>query len=62
LAKYGQYIKNKFKVIFPPDREDSGYWVECPELSGCSSLGDSVEETLDMIRDAIKVISKLRRS
>jgi predicted RNase H-like HicB family nuclease len=28
--------------------------VECPELPGCSSQGDSVEEALDMIKDAIK--------
>jgi predicted RNase H-like HicB family nuclease len=46
--------KRRFKVILHPDLEDGGYWVECPELPGCSSQGDSVEETLDMIRDAIK--------
>jgi predicted RNase H-like HicB family nuclease len=46
--------KKKFKVILHPDLEDGGYWVECPELPGCSSQGDSVEEALDMIRDAIK--------
>jgi predicted RNase H-like HicB family nuclease len=34
--------------------EDGGYWVECPELTGCSSQGDSVEEALDMIKDAIR--------
>jgi predicted RNase H-like HicB family nuclease len=46
--------KRSFKVILHPDLEDGGYWVECPELRGCSSQGDSVEEALDMIRDAIK--------
>lgn len=46
--------KKRFKVILHPDLEDGGYWVECPELHGCSSQGDSVEEALDMIRDAIK--------
>jgi len=46
--------KRRFKVILHPDLEDSGYWVECPELQGCSSQGDSVEEALDMIKDAIK--------
>ena len=47
-------LKRRFKVILHPDLEDGGYWVECPELRGCSSQGDSVEEALDMIRDAIK--------
>jgi predicted RNase H-like HicB family nuclease len=47
-------LKRRFKVILHPDLEDGGYWIECPELPGCSSQGDSVEEALDMIRDAIK--------
>lgn len=46
--------KKKFKVILHPDLESGGYWIECPELPGCSSQGDSVEEALEMIRDAIK--------
>lgn len=46
--------KKRFKVILHPDLEEGGYWVECPELRGCSSQGDSVEEALDMIKDAIK--------
>jgi len=47
-------LKREFKVILHPDLEDGGYWVECPELPGCSSQGDSVEEALDMIKDAIR--------
>ncbi len=46
--------KKRFQVILHPDLEAGGYWVECPELPGCSSQGDSIEEALDMIRDAIK--------
>jgi predicted RNase H-like HicB family nuclease len=46
--------KRRFKVILHPNLEDGGYWVECPDLPGCSSQGDSVEEALDMIKDAIK--------
>jgi len=47
-------FKRDFKVILHPDLEDGGYWVECPELPGCSSQGDSLEEALDMIKDAIR--------
>jgi predicted RNase H-like HicB family nuclease len=46
--------KRKFNVILHPDLESGGYWVECPQLPGCSSQGDSVEEALDMIKDAIE--------
>ncbi|MEI9475476.1 MAG: MerR family transcriptional regulator [Deltaproteobacteria bacterium] len=47
-------LKREFKVILHPDLENGGYWIECPELPGCSSQGDSVEEALDMIKDAIR--------
>jgi predicted RNase H-like HicB family nuclease len=46
--------KRRFKVVLHPDLEDGGYWIECPELPGCSSQGESVEEALDMIKDAVK--------
>src|SRR3972149_2667395 len=29
-------LKRSFKIILHPDLEDGGYWVECPELQGCS--------------------------
>ncbi|MEK6743540.1 MAG: type II toxin-antitoxin system HicB family antitoxin [Nitrospirota bacterium] len=48
-------VKRKvYDVILHPDAEDGGYWVECPVLPGCDSQGDTVEEALEMIKDAIK--------
>ena len=53
--KYEVTIKGKkYSVILHPDTEDRGYWVECPTLAGCASQGDTVEEALEMIKDAIK--------
>jgi predicted RNase H-like HicB family nuclease len=43
-----------YLVIVHPDLEDGGYWVDCPELPGCASQGDTVKGALEMIRDAIK--------
>ena len=52
--KYQVKVQGKsYNVILHPDLEDGGYWVECPALPGCASQGDTVEETLAMIRDAI---------
>jgi len=47
-------MKQKYTVIFHADTEDGGYWVECPDIPGCISQGDTVEEAIDMIKDAIK--------
>lgn len=46
--------KKKYQVVLHPDTEDGGYWVECPALPGCASQGDTVEEALEMIKDAIE--------
>jgi len=43
-----------FEVILHRDLEDGGYRVECPALPGCASQGETVEEALGMIRDAIE--------
>ncbi len=53
--KYDVTVKGKkYSVILHPDTEDGGYWIECPSLPGCASQGDTVEEALEMIKDAIK--------
>ena len=53
--KYEVMVKGKrYSVILHPDTEDGGYWIECPSLPGCASQGDTKEEALEMIKDAIK--------
>ena len=53
--KYKVSVKGKaYEVVLHPDAEDGGFWVECPALPGCDSQGDTVEEALEMIKDAIK--------
>jgi predicted RNase H-like HicB family nuclease len=53
--KYKVSVKGKsYDVILHPELEDGGFWVECPALSGCASQGDTVEEALMMIKDAIE--------
>ncbi|MBC8450235.1 MAG: type II toxin-antitoxin system HicB family antitoxin [Chloroflexi bacterium] len=42
-----------YKVIVEPDEEAGGYVVSCPALEGCYSQGETIEEALDNIREAI---------
>lgn len=52
--KYKVFVKGKsYEVILHPDLEYGGFWIECPSLPGCASQGDTVEEALEMIKDAI---------
>jgi predicted RNase H-like HicB family nuclease len=43
-----------YVVILHKDTEDGGYWVECPAIPGCASQGETIEEALSMIKDAIQ--------
>lgn len=43
-----------FPVILEQDREGT-YIVECSVFEGCRSYGETVEEALDNIREAIAV-------
>jgi len=44
----------KFTALLHPDLEQGGYWAECPDLPGCLSQGETIEETLAMMDDAIR--------
>ena len=41
----------RFSIIVEKDRE--GYFAFCPELQGCYTQGETYEETLKNIKDAI---------
>lgn len=42
-----------YKVVLEPSK-DGGYSVYVPSLQGCVSEGDSYQEALDNIREAIR--------
>jgi predicted RNase H-like HicB family nuclease len=50
----------KFTVILAPE-EDGGYSVVCPAVPGCASQGDSLEEALDNIREALLLCLEVRQ-
>jgi len=44
----------EFKVVIREDKEDRGYNVSCPALPGCHSQGETIEEALENIKEAIQ--------
>jgi predicted RNase H-like HicB family nuclease len=53
--KYRVEVRGRKHIVaLHADTEDGGYWVECPSLPGCASQGDTVEESLEMVKDAIE--------
>lgn len=43
----------KWRVILEPDIETGDWAVWCPELPGCVSAGETQQEALENIREAI---------
>ncbi len=48
----------KFKVVLEPS-DEGGYTIYVPSLPGCVSEGDSVEEAMVNIREAIGLYLKI---
>jgi predicted RNase H-like HicB family nuclease len=49
------------KFLVTLDRDEDGVWVaECPAIPGCVSQGATREETLQNIREAIKLSLEVR--
>ncbi len=44
----------RYAVVVTPDLEDGGFVVECPAIPGCVSEGDTIEEAIANIREAIE--------
>jgi predicted RNase H-like HicB family nuclease len=40
-------------LVYLESAEEGGYIISCPQLPGCVTQGETVEEALEMIKDAI---------
>jgi len=43
----------RFSVVI--EKDSDGYFASCPELQGCYTQGDTYEEVLENIKDAIRL-------
>ena len=43
------------KVSIVIEKDDYGYYAYCPELEGCQTQGDSLDEVLANIKEAIEL-------
>ena len=47
-------VIQQLPVILQADK-NGGYWAQCPTLIGCYSQGETIEETLENIREAAQL-------
>ena len=48
------YLGLNYKIEIIEDKEEGGYALSCPELPGCMTCADTVEDGMRMIEDAKK--------
>ena len=46
---------NKFTLPVIIEKDEDGYFASCPSLQGCYTQGDTYEEILENIKDAISL-------
>jgi len=44
-----------YKVSVIIEKDENGYYAYCPELEGCQTQGDSLEEVLSNIKEAAEL-------
>jgi predicted RNase H-like HicB family nuclease len=49
----GKKMSMPYKVNVVIEKDEYGYYAYCPELEGCQTQGDSLEEVLSNIKEAI---------
>ena len=45
----------KLIVLLHEDKESGGYWGECPELPGCYSQGETIDELMERMKEAAEL-------
>ncbi len=47
-----------FNIIIEKEEDEKSYFIHCPQLQGCATQGDSIEDALLMFSDALNVYMK----
>ncbi len=51
--RYTEFMARKATVII--EKDEHGFYAWCPELKGCQSQGNTLEETVANIKEAIEL-------
>ena len=52
---------HEYTIILEPDEEGQGYTVSVPALPGCVTQGKTLEEAIEMAKDAIELYLSVLR-
>jgi predicted RNase H-like HicB family nuclease len=50
-----EMVMKNYRISVVIEKDENGYYAFCPELQGCYTQGDTYEEVITNIRDAIRL-------
>ena len=57
MKKVSDYLKLPYRLVIVPDPDEGGFAVSYPDLPGCISTGDTIDEAVKNAEDAKKPVS-----
>jgi predicted RNase H-like HicB family nuclease len=53
-AAIDDYMARPYRIELIPDRDEGGFVARVPDLPGCMSQGETADEAVEMIHDAMR--------
>lgn len=54
-SKHSVQLRGSLYPVVAHEAEEGGYWAECPAFEGCYTQGETLEEVLENISEAIQL-------
>jgi len=51
-------IEKIFNIVIEKEDDEESYFIHCPQLKGCATQGDNIEDALLMFSEALNVYMK----
>lgn len=48
-------IEKIFNIVIEKEEDEKSYFIHCPQLKGCTTQGDSIEDALLMFSEALNL-------
>ena len=59
MKTLSDYMALPYRLEIVEDQEEGGFVVSYPDLPGCITCGDTIEDAMNNVKDALKSMSQI---
>ena len=59
MKTLNDYMALPYRLEIVEDQEEGGFVVSYPDLPGCITCGDTIEDAMNNVKDALKSMSQI---